>query len=91
MVKRKRTTQTSEPIIAEAPPQMVEPVEPKEVVETEHEQVKAQRIKSQLNAMVTELEADPLVPMDCEYPREYGEKIYPRYQKFLAQLKELAE
>lgn len=42
-----------------------------------------------LRTIVAELEADPLVPLMCEYPREYGEKILPRYRKLLAQLKSL--
>lgn len=45
----------------------------------------------ELQRLIAELEADPLVPMDCEYPREYGEKIFPRYQKFLAALKKLVQ
>jgi len=84
MVKRKSVA--AKPTVTE------EPQPPKEEpIVTLVSPAPAVDVKSALKVIVAELEADPLVPMDCEYPREYGEKIFPRYQKFFAQLKKLAE
>lgn len=47
-------------------------------------------LKDELKKIVADLEADPLLPLIPQYPREYGEKMYPRYQRLLAQLKKLA-
>jgi len=88
MVKRKKKVVKIEPQ-PEEPTVSIGPTYP---IATESADAPAPTsIRGQLKSIIAEFEADPLVPMDCEYPREYGEKIFPRYQKFLVQLKKLAE
>jgi hypothetical protein len=59
-------------------------------VEEEKPMLTETSVKEQLKAIVAELEADPLCRIYPQLPREYGEKIYPRYQKLMAKLKALA-